>query len=159
MQTEVCPGGLRCFCLQNCSNQSIHCSCCTASASAAGWQLTWPCTSRVMGTSTYKSKPGPSSKDASRGTERWSLSYLSMSIPPKQGKLFLLLKKTAPFLWQNGASWWLSLEYASYWGCLRISFESFYIKTLLKMTEEMLFCIPCLYCWYYFSDFVFAKID
>lgn len=37
------------------------------------------------------------------------------------------------------------------------SFESFCIKTLLKITEEMLFCIPCLHCWYYFSDLYLSR--
>lgn len=150
----MCPGGLRCFCLQNCSNQSIHCSCCTASASAAGWQLTWPCTLRVTGTSTYKSKPGPSSKDTSRGTEGWSSSHLSMSIPSKQGKLFPLLKKNSTF---PMAKWSTLLVVTRICILLRLpmnpnSFESFYIKTLLKNIEEMLLCISCFHCCYYFSD-------
>lgn len=152
----MCPGGLRRFCLQNSSNQSIHHSCCTASASAVGWQLTWPCTSRVVGTSTYKSKPGLSSKDASGGTEERSISACQflqngVNISSAKEKQHLSYGKMEHLLTVTRICILLRLPMNLN------SFESFCIKTLLKITEEMLFCIPCLHCWYYFSDLYLSR--
>lgn len=150
----MCPGGLRRFCLQNCSHQSTHCSCCTASASAAHLTMDhghWESWARPPTNPNQALCPRMPQE---KWTEGWGSSYLSMSLPPKQGKLFPLLKKNSTF---PMAKWCIFLAVTRRCILLRFpmnsnSFESFYIKTLLKITEEMLFCIPCLHCWYYFSD-------
>lgn len=85
---------------------------------------------------------------------RRSPSHLSMSIPPKHSKLFPLLKKNSTF---PMAKWCILLVVNRTCTLPRLpmtpnSFESFCIKTLLKITEEVLVCIPCLHYWYYFSD-------
>lgn len=148
-----------------CSNQSTRYSCCSSSASLVGWQLTAPCPSRATGkiwTGHFCKANLIGGEQISGGTEGWNPQYLTMSSQLLHNPVNLLVlyyRKTT--ICHNSSNfpmiqWSILLTVSKIQILLRVavnltSFGSSYMRNLLKITEEMLFYIPCLLFWHYFS--------